>query len=137
MEQVHRVQAVPLLKAIEGTLKANTAIKLPKDHDLIKTGSGRQYSPDSPDWFYTRMAAIVRLAMRKGRVSLKGLGSRFGARKNRGVRPSGFTRGSSFVNGAAVAELESIGWFDFSNREDILTQTAKAILSDIMEKIDQ
>ena len=128
---------MPLLKAIESTLKSNKDIKLPKDHDVIKTGSGRQYSPDSPDWFYTRMAAIVRLAMRKGKVSLKGLCARFGCRKNRGVRPSGATRSSPFVNEAAIKELISIGWFDFANKEDILTPRAKEILTEIMEKVSQ
>ena len=138
MDQVHRIRAVPLLKAIENTLKNNQNVKLPKDYDIIKTGSGRQRAPDSLDWFYTRMASIVRLAMRKGRISLKGLSARYGVRKNRGVRPSGFTRSSPFVNNAAVKELESIGWFDFQkNKDDILTPAAKEILADIMEKVAQ
>lgn len=137
MDQVFRVQAEPLLKAIEDTLKSNDSIKLPKDHDLIKTGFGRQHSPESPAWFYGRMAAIVRQAMCKGKVSLKGLGYRYGNRKNRGVRPSGFAKASSFVNGSAIAELEKMGWFSFANKDDILTQAAKETLSDIMEKINQ
>lgn len=137
MDQVHRTQAVPLLKAIEDTLKSNEAIKLPENHDLIKTGFGRQYSPDSTCWFYMRMAAIVRQAMRNGTVSLKGLAYKHGNRKNRGVRPSCFAKGSNFVNGSAIAQLESIGWINFANKKDILTETAKEVLSDIMEKINQ
>ncbi|KAI5170372.1 small subunit ribosomal protein S19e [Pancytospora epiphaga] len=137
MEQVFRVRATPLLQAIEDILKNNEKINLPKDHDLIKTGSGRQFSPEQSDWFYKRMAAIVRQAMCKGRVSLTGLGYRYGNRKNRGVRPSGFARGSNFVNGAAIAELEKIGWFSFSNKDDILTSEAKAVLGDIVAKVAQ
>lgn len=137
MEQVYRTPAVPLLNAIVDVLKTNESITLPQNYDLIKTGFGRQYSPDSPDWFYTRMAAIVRQAMCKGRVSLKGLAFRYGNRKNRGVRPSCFAKASNFVNGSAIAELEKIGWINFADKDNILTESAKEVLGDIIEKINE
>jgi len=135
MDKTFRVQPVPLLNAIVDTLKQNSAITMPKNFDIIKTGHGREQSPDSLDWFYMRMAAITRQAMLKGKVSLKGIGYRYGNRKNMGVRPSRAARSSDFVNGSAISELIKIGWFNFENKENILTENAKTVLGEIIENI--
>lgn len=135
MEGVYRTKALPLIEAIQETLKTKTEIELPKNCDLIKTSHGKQYSPESPFWFYTRMASIVRTAMCKGTVSLKGLSQKYSCRKNGGVRPSRYAKGSEFVNESAIEQLIKIGWFDFSDKKDILTSTAKEVLGEIIEKV--
>lgn len=135
MDSVFEVQAVPLLKAIADTLKKNPDVKLPENHDIIKTGSGRKNAPHEPDWFYVRMAAIIRQVMCKGKISLSGLSYRFGNRKNRGVRPSKFARGSKFVIASAIAQLEAIGWIQFNNSDSILTETGKEVLGELIEKV--
>lgn len=135
MENVYRVKAVPLVAAIKETLKNISSIELPKDHDLIKTSHGKQYSPEDQYWFYTRMASIVRAAMRKGSVSLKGLTRKYACRKNVGVRPSRYSIGSEFVIQSAIEQLVKIGWFSFDNKKDVLTKSAKEILSEILEKV--
>ncbi|KAI5148369.1 small subunit ribosomal protein S19e [Enteropsectra breve] len=137
MDSVFRVQPKPLINAIVDTLKSNGNISLPENHDIIKTGHGKQYSPENPDWYYVRMAAIVRQAMRFGTVSRKGLAHRYGIRKNRGVRPTKFARASDFVNHSAIEELKKIGWFNFDNEENILTKEAKDILGEIVDKINE
>ncbi len=136
MDQVYRVKHTTLLNAIEDNLKQNSSIVLPKDVDIIKTGSGRQDKPMSPTWFYTRMASIVRVAMKNGAVSVKVCCGRYGNRKNRGVRPTIFARSSKFVNASAIEQLKSIGWLESKeNNASVLTDKAKEILSDIIEKV--
>ncbi|KAM0681100.1 Rps19ep [Glugoides intestinalis] len=135
MESVYRVKAIPLVAAIKETLKNMSEIELPKNHDLIKTSHGKQYSPEDPNWFYTRMASVVRAAMRKGSVSLKGLARKYSCRKNAGVRPSRYSKGSDFVIQSAIEQLVKIGWFSFSNKKDVLTKTAKEVLGEILEKV--
>lgn len=137
MEQVYRVKAAPLIEAIKETLKSNDAIVPPKDSDIIKTSNGKQQAPEDINWFYVRMASIVRYAMCKKRVSLKGLARKYSCRKNVGVRPSKYARGSEFVIESAIKQLINIGWFNFSNKSDILTPTAKEVLGEIMEKVGQ
>lgn len=135
MEQVYRVKATPLIEAIKETLKAKTDITLPENSDLIKTSHGKEFSPEDPNWFFVRMASIVRTVMCKGSVSLKTLGRKHSCRKNGGVRPSRHARASSFVNESAVEQLVKIGWFNFQSKKDILTAPAKEILGEIIEKI--
>lgn len=137
MEQVYRVKAAPLIEAIKETLKSNEGITLPKDVDLIKTSHGKQYSPEDANWFYTRMASIVRYSMCKGTVSLKGLRRKYSCRKNAGARPSRYAKGSEFVIESAIEQLIKIQWLDFANKQDILTPSAKEILSEILEKVGQ
>lgn len=137
MEEVYRVKAAPLIEAIKETLRGKPEVVLPENSDLIKTSHGKQYSPDDQYWFYARMASIVRTAMCKGTVSLKGLSRKHSCRKNVGVRPSKYAKGSEFVNQSAVEQLIKIGWFDFSNKKDVLTSSAKEILGEILEKVGQ
>lgn len=135
MEQVYRVKANALIEAIKDTLKNKTEIVQPKDNDLIKTSHGKQFSPEDQYWFFTRMASIVRTAMCKGTVSLKGLERKYACRKNVGVKPSRYAKGSDFVIESAIEQLIKINWFDFSNKKDILTPLAKEVLGEIMEKV--
>lgn len=137
MENVYRVKAAPLIEAIKETLKNNNEVQQPKDHDMIKTSHGKQFSPEDQYWFYTRMASIVRVAMCKGTVSLKGLARKYSCRKNAGVRPSRYAKGSEFVIESAIEQLIKIGWFNFANKKDILTEKAKDVLGEIMEKVSQ
>lgn len=137
MDAVFQVQPVPLVKAIAEALKQNDQVELPKNHDLIKSGHGRQYSPEDADWFYVRMASIVRQTMCKGKVSLKGLAFRYGNRKNRGVRPTKFAMSSNFVNGSAIDQLKKIGWINYAQKDNILTEKAKIVLKEIIEKINE
>lgn len=137
MDRVFLVKPQPLIDAITETLKQNNKIVLPKNYDIIKMGCGKSNCPADMSWFYNRMAAIVRQIMLKGRVSLKGLDYRFGRRKNRGVRPSRFTKSSSFVNCSALEQLEKIGWVDFKLGENILTGSAKEVLGEIIDKVSE
>lgn len=136
MEQAYRVKAAPLIEAIKETLKSKNDIKLPENYDLIKTSHGKQYSPEDPNWFYVRMASIVRTVMCKGSVSLKTLARKHSCRKNGGVRPSRYAKASDFVNASAVEQLIKIGWFNFQSKNDILTSNAKEVLGEIIEKIN-
>lgn len=137
MEGVYRVKADPLIDGIRENLQNNQSITLPKDYVFIKTSHGKEFSPEDSNWFYIRMASIVRYAMCKGTVSLKGLCRKYSCRKNAGVRPSRYAKGSEFVIESAIEELKKIGWFSFDNKKDILTPKAKEILSEIMEKINK
>ena len=132
--KAYRVNPHVLVNAIKAELQ-NEDIVLPENHDLVKTGSGRQYGPNTSDWFYALMASIVRQAMCKGKVSLKGLSYRYGIRKNRGVRPSKFTRGSQHIIQSAINNLIEIKWFDFNQQDKILTSKANEILNRILENI--
>lgn len=131
------MRATPLIEAIKEVLKSNSEIQLPKNHDIIKTSHGKQYPAEDIHWFYTRMASIVRTAMCKGTVSLKGLSRKYSCRKNVGVRPARYAKGSEFVNESAVEQLVKIGWFNFSNKKDILTSTAREVLGEVLEKVGQ
>ena len=130
-DKAYRLDAHKLVDAISSTLEKEK-VELPIHGDLIKTGCGRQYSPYEKNWFYTRMASIVRQAMCKDKVSMTGLAHKYGVRKNRGVKPTKFTRGSRYVIGKAIDNLIQLGWFDFNQTDGIITEKAGKVLEKIM-----
>lgn len=133
-DKAYRVDAHKLVDAISSTLEKEK-IELPVNNDLIKTGCGRQYNPQASNWFYTRMGSIVRQAMCKNNVSLIGLSHKYGVRKNRGVRPTKFTRGSRYVIEKAIDNLVKLGWFDFTQKDGIITEKAGKVLDKIMAEL--
>ncbi|ORD97010.1 RS19 [Hepatospora eriocheir] len=131
-DKVYRVDTEKLLEQIKNLLKEDSNIELPKNIQFLKSGHGKQYVPDDKDAFFVRMASIVRQAICKKRVSLTGLAYRYGNRKNRGVRPTKFAKASTFLLEAAIKNLEKIGWFDFKQKETILTEKAKKIIEPML-----
>ncbi|ORD93517.1 ribosomal prt S19 [Enterospora canceri] len=110
-------------------------IEMPVDADLIKTGSGRQYSPMQSNWFLLRTASVLRQAAIKNGISLNGLAYRYGNRKNRGVRPTKFARGSRYVIEMAVENLVKLGWIDFKQKDGIVTEKAEGVLKKCIEQV--
>lgn len=133
-DKAYRVNPHKLTEAIKTKLEAEK-ISMPENGDLIKTGSGRQYNPQNSDWFVTRMASILRQAACKGTISLTGLSYRYGVRKNRGVRPTKFARGSQYVISKAIENLKELGLINFENSESIVTEKGVKMIEAILEEL--
>ncbi|KAL6121819.1 hypothetical protein NUSPORA_01222 [Nucleospora cyclopteri] len=136
MTKAYRVNSHKLTAAIAGYLETQQ-IEMPKNHELLKTGHGKQQSPQQKNWFYLRMASIARRAMCKDRLALKTLANRYGNRKDRGVKPHKFAQASKYVIQKAIDNFKLMGWFDFNGQESILTDEAKKILNEIIEKVEE
>jgi len=52
------VSAAAFIKAYAAHLKNDTNMRLPKWHDVVKTGVGRELAPYDEDWYYIRAGAL-------------------------------------------------------------------------------
>lgn len=48
------VSAADFIKAYAAHLKNDSNIRLPKWHDVVKSGVGRELAPYDEDWYYIR-----------------------------------------------------------------------------------
>ena len=62
-------------------------IEMPEWAKFVKTGVHRETMPKNPDWWYIRAASILRVTHKLGPVGVSKLRTRYGGRKNRGMRP--------------------------------------------------
>ncbi len=81
-------------------------IKMPEWAQFVKTGAHRETLPRNADWWYIRAASILRICHKQGPIGVSKLRTRYGGRKNRGVRPDIFALASGKVIRVILQQLE-------------------------------
>ncbi len=82
-------------------------VKPPEWATYVKTGVHKERVPEDPDWWYYRCASILRkLYVRGTPVGIERLRTAYGGRKNYGVSPEHFVKGSGSVVRKALQQLE-------------------------------
>lgn len=84
-------------------------IQKPEWADYVKTGAHKERPPVRDDWWFVRVAAILRTVHIKGPIGVSKLRTKYGGRKNRGVKPEKFVKGSGSVIRHALQQLEQAG----------------------------
>ena len=108
-------QTVPsdlLIKAIAEELKSNETIFQPPEWaNFVKLGVSREYSPEQrKDWWYVRVASILRKVYLCGPIGVIHMKKMYGGRKNRGNKPEYSTNGSGSIIRHAFHQLEKAGY---------------------------
>ena len=107
---VKDVPAADFIKACAEFLKRQPKFDVPKWHDIVKTGTLKEYSPYDEDWFFVRSASILRkVYLRKG-TGVGALKKWYGGSSgtHRGTRKAHFTTGSGAIIRKAMHELEKL-----------------------------
>ncbi|MDO9537539.1 MAG: 30S ribosomal protein S19e [Thermoplasmata archaeon] len=109
MTTAYDVPAEKLIASIAEELKKNDAIKPPEWSNLVKTGVHRERSPGEPDWWYTRVAAVLRKVYIYGPIGTEKLAAQFGGSVDKGSKPSHAWTGSRSIVRLSLQQLESSG----------------------------
>lgn len=88
-------------------VKLKGSVNPPEWAAYVKTGHGKQRPPSRDDWWYIRAAAILISIEKLGPVGVSKLSVKYGCKKNNGLAPEKFTRGSSNVIRKILQQLES------------------------------
>ena len=90
-------------------LKGIPEFKAPDWSYFVKSSVSRQRPTEDPDFWYKRAASILRqIYINKG-VGVNRLRTRYGGRKNRGVRPARFREGSGKIIRVILQQAEKAG----------------------------
>jgi len=105
------VRADLLIDSLKEELKKFDSIQPPEWTSYTKTGVHKERPPIQDDWWYIRAASLLRtLYMRGGKpVGVERLRTKYGGRKDRGVRPERFIKGSGHVIRLILQQLEASG----------------------------
>ncbi len=110
MTTVYDVPADLLIKRMAEKLKNEEKIKPPEWADYVKTGIHREKAPIQKEWWYTRVAAVLRKIYMRGPIGVSRLSAQFGGRVDRGSKPYHAGKGSRSITREALKQLESIGY---------------------------
>lgn len=87
-------------------LKEMPEFKQPEWSFFVKSGSSKQRPPQDSDFWHKRAASILRQIYIHKTVGVNRLKTRYGSRKNRGVKPEKFYRASGKIIRSILQQAE-------------------------------
>ena len=139
MTNVYEVSANKLINLVAKDLKENKKLEAPEFTYYVKTGPSKERAPDNVDWWYVRIASILRKIYISNRVTVNSLRTYYGSKKNRGVRPSKFKRAGGKVIRVCLQELEKLGFIkiDKDRKGRILTNQGQKYLDTLSSQLEK
>jgi small subunit ribosomal protein S19e len=142
MANVYDVDPTELIEKAAEELKKNDAIKPPVWVDYVKTGVHCERGPARKDWWYVRVAAVLRTIYRsEGPIGVSKLRVKYGGKKRRGYRPPHFYKGSGNIIRKVLQQLEKAGYLKkeekSQNKGRIITPLGKAFLDKLATQISK
>src|SRR3990170_8003879 len=98
-----------LIERLKDLLEKEGKIKPPPWAGFARTGVHTEKAPVQKDWWYRRVAAVLRKVYVNGPVGTTHLASEFGGRRDRGSAPYHPRRGSRSIAREAMQQLEALG----------------------------
>ena len=109
MTTVFDVPPEALIPKVADKLKQVAEITPPEWAPFVKTGPHREKPPEKPDWWHTRMAAILRKVYVNGPVGTSRLAASFGGARDRRDSPNKAVKGSGSISRKGLQQLEKAG----------------------------
>lgn len=139
MTTMYDVDAQELIKKAAEELKKVQELKAPAWAPFVKTGNHKERPPMDSLWWYARAASVLRTVYRLGPVGVSKLRTKYGGRKNRGVKKDRFSKGSGSILRKALQQLEKAGYIKFTekgvHKGRVITSKGKSFLDKIAAKI--
>ncbi len=110
MVNIYDVDTIRLIEKTSEELKKVNEIKAPEWAKFVKTGHFKQRPPISRDWWYFRIASLLRKIYVHGPVGVNKLKRDYGGKKRRGYKPPHFYRGSGSIIRKGLQQLEKAGF---------------------------
>ena len=90
-------------------LKEIPEFKEPEWVQFVKSGVAKERPIEDPDFWHKRAASILRQIYKNNIVGVSRLRTRYGSRKNRGVKPERFKRGSGKIIRVILQQADTAG----------------------------
>jgi small subunit ribosomal protein S19e len=98
-----------LIERLKNRLQAEGKVKPPEWARFARTGVHTEKAPTQTDWWYRRVASVLRKVYLHGPVGTTRLAAEFGGRRDDGSAPYHPRRGSRSVAREAMQQLEALG----------------------------
>jgi len=139
MPTIYECDPADLIEKSTVELKKIEAIKPPSWALFVKTGMHKERPPYKRDWWYTRTASILKQVYRYGPIGVSKLRTRYGGKKNRGMKPEHFYKGSGSIIRKILQQLENEGLIKKDEKRThkgrVITAKGKKFLDGIASKI--
>ena len=112
MADIRSIEAGKFNKLLADKLKKAGNFEEPEWVNLVKTGPHKQRPVSEEDFWYKRAASILRQIYIRKIVGVERLRTRYGGRKDRGVRPPHFVKSGGKIIRKLLQQAESAGYVE-------------------------
>src|SRR6266571_5049029 len=124
MTTAYDVPPTLLIERLKERLQKEGKIKPPEWAPFARTGVHTEKAPVQPDWWYRRVAAVLRKVYMHGPVGTSRLAAEFGGRRDDGSAPYHPRKGSRSIAREAMQQLEAIRRKKLAELQQIQGQAA-------------
>ncbi len=136
MTTVYDVPPGLLIERLKDRLEMDAKIKPPEWSNFARTGIHTEKAPVQRDWWYRRVAAVLRKVYIHGPVGSTRLAAEFGGRRDDGSAPYHPRRGSRSVAREAMQQLETLGYLSkIEKRGRTITPAGRKLLDNLAHEI--
>jgi len=110
MANIRIVEPGKYNKILADALSKMPEFKKPEWVDFVKTGTNKQRPTSDEGFWHNRAASILRQIYIKGTVGVQRLRTRYGGRKDRGVKPAMFVKGGGKIIRVILQQSDLAGF---------------------------
>jgi len=137
MVTIYDVNANNLIEKTSEELKK--LVKQPLWTTYVKTSAGKERPPVEKDWYYQRLASILRKVYIIGPIGVNKLRIKYGNRKNRGMSGERVYKGSGKIIRTCLQQLEQLQFIKNiekgKHKGKIITGKGKSFLDKLAKQV--
>lgn len=135
MTTAYDVPPEELIKKLTEKIKADSSFTPPEWAKYVKTGPHTERSPVQDDWWYTRVASVMRKIYILGPIGTERLAAEYGGRRRRGSAPAHPRKGSRNIVRKILQQLEQAGYVARTKRGRVLTPEGRKVIDNLSHAI--
>jgi len=125
-----------LVERLKDRLQKEGKVEPPEWARFSRTGVHTEKAPTQSDWWYRRVAAVLRKVYVHGPVGSARLAAEFGGRRDDGSAPYHPRRGSRSIAREAMQQLESLGYLSKSEKRGrVISAQGRKLLDGLATQI--
>lgn len=138
MADIRTIEPHKYNKSLAEALKKMPEFKKPEWVDFVKTSTHKMRPTADADFWHKRAASILRQIYSRNLVGVNRLRTRYGGRKNRGVKPAEFRKSSGKIIRVILQQAEKAGFIEKAKQGKKsgrrLTENGRKFLESLGEK---
>jgi len=115
MNKVYDLPAQEFNLKLAEALKRIPEFKAPEWVEFVKSGPAKERPIDDEDFWFKRAASILRQIYRKKIVGVNRLRTKYGSKKNRGMKPEKFKKAGGKIIRTILQQCDAAGFTEIAN----------------------
>jgi len=136
MPTAYDVPPAILIERLKAHLEQDGKIKAPAWAPFARTGVHTEKAPSQADWWFRRVASVLRKVYVHGPIGTARLAAEFGGRRDGGSAPYHPVSGSRSIAREAMQQLESLGYLSkLEKRGRVITAQGRKLLDKLATEL--